>query len=88
MRPEIKFKIINHLKLPKQILIKKKYLKIVSLSFKSLPLNKERLIKEEFELALEINELEMELSCICKNERAFELSYLQIKPFFFWLYKK
>ena len=83
MRPEIKFKIINHLKLPKQILIKKKYLKIVSLSFKSLPLNKERLIKEEFELALEINELEMELSCICKNERAFELSYLQIKPFFF-----
>ena len=25
----------------------------------------------------------MELSCICKNERAFELSYLQEKPFYF-----
>ena len=60
-----------------------KNLKILSLSFKSLPPSKERPIKEEFELAREINELEMELSCFCKNERAFELSYLQVKPFYF-----
>ena len=60
-----------------------KRLKILSLSFKSLPPSTEKPIKEEFELAREINELEMELSCICKNERAFELSYLQVKPFYF-----
>ena len=60
-----------------------KNLKILSISFKSLPPSKEKPIKEEFELAREINELEMELSCICKNERAFELSYLQVKPFYF-----
>ena len=60
-----------------------KNLKILSLSFKSLPPSKEKPIKEEFELAREINELEMELSCFCKNERAFELSYLQVKPFYF-----
>lgn len=60
-----------------------KNLKILCLSFKSLPPSKERPIKEEFELAREINELEMELSCICKNERAFELAYLQVKPFYF-----
>ena len=60
-----------------------KNLKILCLSFKTLPPSKERPIKEEFELAREINELEMELSCICKNERAFELAYLQVKPFYF-----
>ena len=60
-----------------------KNLKILCLSFKSLPPSKVRPIKEEFELAREINELEMELSCICKNERAFELSYLQVKPYYF-----
>ena len=60
-----------------------KNLKILSLSFKSLPPSKEKPIREEFELAREINELEMELSCICKNEKAFELSYLQVKPFYF-----
>ena len=69
-----------NLKDKKEIL---KNLKILSLSFKSLPPSKEKPIKEEFELAREINELEMELSCICKNERAFELSYLQVKPFYF-----
>ena len=60
-----------------------KNLKILSLSFKSLPPSKEKPIKDEFLLAREINELEMELSCICKNEHAFELSYLQVKPFYF-----
>ena len=60
-----------------------KNLKILCLSFKSLPPSKVRPIKEEFELAREINELEMELSCICKNERAFELSYLQVKTYYF-----
>ena len=60
-----------------------KNLKLLSLSFKSLPPSKVRPIREEFELAREINELEMELSCICKNEKAFELSYLQVKPFYF-----
>ena len=60
-----------------------KNLKILSLSFKSLPPSTEKPIKEEFEYAREINELEMELSCTCKNERAFELSYLQVKPFYF-----
>ena len=60
-----------------------KNLKIFSLSFKSLPPSKENPIKEEFEFAREIIELEMELSCFCHNEKAFELSYLQIKPFYF-----
>ena len=50
--------------------------------FKSLPPSKIRSINEEFELAGVINELEMKLSCICKNE-AFELSYLQVKPYYF-----
>ena len=60
-----------------------KNLKILTLQFKSLPPSKEKPILAEFELAREANELEMELSCICKNERAFELSYLQVKPFYF-----
>ena len=60
-----------------------KNLKILTLSFKSLPPSKEKPIVAEFELAREVNELEMELSCLCKNERAFELSYLQVKPFYF-----
>ena len=60
-----------------------KKLKILGLSFKSLPPSTEKPIIEEFELAREINELEMELSCIVKNERAFELAYLQTKPFYF-----
>ena len=60
-----------------------KNLKILTLSFKSLPPSKENPIISEFELAREVNELEMELSCLCKNERAFELSYLQCKPFYF-----
>lgn len=60
-----------------------KNLKILTLSFKSLPPSKENPIQAEFELAREVNELEMELSCLCKNERAFELSYLQVKPFYF-----
>jgi len=60
-----------------------KNLKILTLSFKSLPPTKEKPIVAEFELAREVNELEMELSCICQNERAFELSYLQVKPFYF-----
>ena len=60
-----------------------KNLKILTLTFKSLPPSKEKPIIAEFELAREVNELEMELSCLCKNERAFELSYLQVKPFYF-----
>ena len=60
-----------NLKDKKEIL---KNLKILSLSFQSLPPSKEKPIQEEFELAREINELEMELSCICKNERAFDQS--------------
>ena len=60
-----------------------KNLKILTLSFKSLPPSKENPIQAEFELTREVNELEMELSCLCKNERAFELSYLQVKPFYF-----
>ena len=60
-----------------------KNLKILTLTFKSLPPSKEKPIIAEFELAREVNELEMELSCLSKNERAFELSYLQVKPFYF-----
>ena len=60
-----------------------KNLKILTLQFKSLPPSKEKPILEEFELARQVNELELELSCICRNERAFELSYLQVKPFYF-----
>ena len=60
-----------------------KNLKILTLSFKSLPPSNEKPILAEFELAREVNELEMELSCICKNEHSFELSYLQTKPYYF-----
>ena len=60
-----------------------KNLKILTLTFKSLPPSKESPIIPEFELAREVNELEMELSCICQNEKAFELAYLQTKPFYF-----
>ena len=58
-------------------------LKMLVLAFKSLPPSKEKPIVAEFELAREVNELDMELSCISKNERAFELSYLRVKPFYF-----
>jgi len=60
-----------------------KNLKILSLQFKSLPPSKEAPIEEEFIYAREIIELEMELACVYKNERAFELAYLQVKPFYF-----
>ena len=60
-----------------------KNLKILTLSFQSLPPSNQKPNLAEFELAREVNELEMELSCICKNEKAFELSYLQVKPFYF-----
>lgn len=60
-----------------------KNLKILSLSLPSLPPSTKPPVQIEYILAREILELEMELSCILKNERAFELSYLQIKPFYF-----
>ena len=63
-------------------------LKLLCLSFKSLPPSKEKPINAEFEFAREIIELEMELSCFCNNENAFELSYLQIKPYYFDYPKK
>ena len=63
-------------------------LKLLCLTFKSLPPSKEQPIQAEFEFAREIIELEMELSCASNNEKAFELSYLQIKPYYFDYPKK
>ena len=60
-----------------------KNLKMLCLTFKSLPPSKEKPIKEEYELAREICELELYATCELKNEKAFELAYLQVKPFYF-----
>ena len=53
------------------------------LQFTSLPPSQNAPIQEEFELALQIIELEMEYSLQKKDEKAFELAYLKAKQFYF-----
>ena len=60
-----------------------KELKILMLQFTSLPPSQNTPIQEEFELALQIIELEMEYSLQKKDEKAFELAYLKAKQFYF-----
>jgi hypothetical protein len=58
-------------------------LKLTVLTFKSLPPSNQPINLNEFILAREIFELEMENSLLNKNEREFELSYMKVKQFYF-----
>ena len=60
-----------------------KELKILMLQFTSLPPSPSAPIEEEFDLALQIIELEMEYALQKKEEKAFELAYLKAKQFYF-----
>jgi 26S proteasome regulatory subunit N12 len=60
-----------------------KQLKLTMLTFKSLPPSNIDIIKEEYLLAREIIELEMEKHLESKDTKSFELSYLKIKQFYF-----
>jgi hypothetical protein len=62
---------------------KLKQLKIMVLNFTTLPPNKTQISPDEFYLAREIFELEMEQAILNKNERDFELAYLKVKQFYF-----
>jgi hypothetical protein len=58
-------------------------LKLMVLTFQSLPPSNNPINVNEFILAREIFELEMQ-SCIeNKNEREFELAYMKVKQFYF-----
>ncbi len=58
-------------------------LKLMILTFSTLPPSNKPNNIDEFVLAREIFELEMENSLNNKNEREFELAYLKIKQFYF-----
>jgi hypothetical protein len=60
-----------------------KQLKLMVLSFASLPPFKGQINADEFYLAREIFELEMEQAILNKNEKDFDLAYLKIKQFYF-----
>ena len=60
-----------------------KELKILMLQFTPLPPSPSAPIEEEFDLALQIIELEMEYALQKKEEKAFELAYLKAKQFYF-----
>ena len=60
-----------------------KDLKIKVLQFQSLPPSITSPNEEEFIIAREITELEMELSLFNKNEKNFAIAYLKAKPFYF-----
>ena len=60
-----------------------KDLKIKVLQFQSLPPSITNPNEEEFIIAREITELEMELSLFNKNEKNFAIAYLKAKPFYF-----
>lgn len=59
-----------------------KQLKLLMLQFTSLPPSKIAPIKEEYELAIGILELEMELALTLHDEKSFEIAYLQSKQFY------
>ena len=60
-----------------------KELKVYMLQFASLPPSTTPPVEEEFSLALQIIELEMEYALEKKDDKAFELAYLkaQLKTF-------
>lgn len=60
-----------------------KKLKIHIFQFNTLPPSKQKPIMEEYVIAREINELEMELALKQKDEKGFELGYLKAKQFYF-----
>jgi hypothetical protein len=59
-----------------------KQLKIMVLGFVSLPPNRGPVNPEEFYMAREIFELEMEQAVLNRNEKEFDLAYLKIKQFY------
>ena len=65
-----------------------KQLKIEVLQLQSLPPSKNPPNEEEFLVAREITELEMEMALFNKNEKNFEIAYLKAKPFYFDYSKK
>jgi hypothetical protein len=60
-----------------------KQLKLLMLSLQTLPPSNEKMDIEEFYLARDILELEMEHHINNKDGKNFELSYLKIKQFYF-----
>jgi hypothetical protein len=58
-------------------------LKLTILTFKSLPPTYQSPNVNEFILAREIFELEMENSLVNKIEKEFELAYMKVKQFYF-----
>jgi len=60
-----------------------KQLKLMMLSFKSLPPSPHPIIPEEFLIAREILEIEMEKYLNARDTKNFELAYLKIKQFYF-----
>lgn len=58
-------------------------LKLTILTFNSLPPSNQPVNINEFVLAREIFELEMENCLANKNEREFELAYMKVKQFYF-----
>jgi 26S proteasome regulatory subunit N12 len=60
-----------------------KQLKLIMLNFKSLPPSNTPVIVEEFFIAREILEIEMEKYLNARDTKNFELAYLKIKQFYF-----
>jgi 26S proteasome regulatory subunit N12 len=60
-----------------------KQLKLMMLNFKSLPPSTHPIIVEEFLVAREILEIEMEKYLNARDTKNFELAYLKIKQFYF-----
>ncbi len=58
-------------------------LKLMILTFKSLPPSNHPVNINEFILARDIFELEMKHSLENKNEKEFELAYMKVKQFYF-----
>lgn len=78
----IKSSPINEQNLPEKI-NQLKELKLLTLQFSTLPPCDSPPNIEEFEIVREVLELEMLISCEAHNEKAFEMAYLQIKPFYY-----
>ncbi len=60
-----------------------KQIKLMVLTFSSLPPSNQPININEFILAREIFELEMKNSLENKNEKEFELAYMKVKQFYF-----
>jgi hypothetical protein len=60
-----------------------KQLKIMMLNFRTLPPSSEKMNVEEFILARDIIELEMQRFLDKRDEKNFELAYLKAKQFYF-----